>query len=115
MNTLKFILYMLACCRLLMACSSGSSEKLKRVNVDSGVYVEPPPGKIDKEEFDRYFRAIESFYDASLIGRGFNGGILVAKKGTIIFESYNGYSNYSKKEPINEHSAFHLASLSKTF
>jgi CubicO group peptidase (beta-lactamase class C family) len=41
--------------------------------------------------------------------------LLVAKKGNIIFEAYHGYSNALKKDSINEHSAFHLASVSKTF
>lgn len=115
MHRLNFILYPLICALLFVKCSSGNSEKLKNGLADSVSYTAPAAGKINKEEFDRYFKAIETFYDANLIGRGFNGGILVAKKGTVIFERYNGYSNYSKKEFINEHSAFHLASVSKTF
>ena len=115
MYILKNVVYLFACSILFAACSSVNTEKLKIVHVDSVSYTQPTPGKIDKGEFDRYFSAIKDFYDKNLLGKGFNGGILVAKKGTIIFESYNGYSNYFKKELINEHSAFHLASTSKTF
>lgn len=46
---------------------------------------------------------------------GFNGSILVAKNGEILFEDYKGLYNFKTKEPLNEHSTFHLASISKTF
>ena len=50
-----------------------------------------------------------------LYARGFNGAILVAKKGRVIFEDYHGYFNLFKKDSLTAHSAFHLASVSKTF
>jgi CubicO group peptidase (beta-lactamase class C family) len=50
-----------------------------------------------------------------LLRTGFNGGILVAKKGEVIFEDYHGFYNLRKKDTLTKHSAFHLASVSKTF
>src|SRR4051812_13706195 len=47
--------------------------------------------------------------------RGFNGSFLVAKNGEILFEDYKGVYNFQTKEPITEHTPFHLASISKTF
>jgi CubicO group peptidase (beta-lactamase class C family) len=47
--------------------------------------------------------------------RGFNGGILVAKNGEVLFEDYQGYSNPSTKDTITPETTFHLASVSKTF
>ncbi len=111
----KNYLYLIIISLLFAACSSGNSEKLKTVHVDSVTYTPPVAGKIDKAEFDRYYSTIKAFYESNLLARGFNGGILVAKKGAVLFEAYNGYSNYQKKELIDEHSAFHLASASKTF
>lgn len=61
-----------------------------------------------------YSNAIEDYYDQHL-EKGFNGAILVAKNGQILFERYKGYSNFVTKEPITEHTPFHLASISKTF
>lgn len=50
-----------------------------------------------------------------LSGR-FNGSILVAKNGVVIYERYHGFRNPTRKQDsIDEHTAFHLASVSKTF
>lgn len=61
-----------------------------------------------------YSTAIENYYDQHL-EKGFNGAILVAKNGQILFERYKGYSNFVTKDPVTEHTPFHLASISKTF
>jgi CubicO group peptidase (beta-lactamase class C family) len=97
------------------ACNSGSSNKPKPSTIDSLAYVPPAPGEISKQDFDRYHDAVKEFYEHDLVARGFNGAILVAKKGRIIFEDYHGYSDLSKKINLTAHSAFHLASVSKTF
>jgi len=62
-----------------------------------------------------YTSAIQDFYDTRLLRTGFNGAILVAKNGQILFEQYRGYSNFITKDTLNEHSPFHIASTSKTF
>jgi CubicO group peptidase (beta-lactamase class C family) len=113
MQLMKNFLYLFFCGVLITSCSSKSRNQVKLVAQDTS-YI-PPPGKIDKDEFARYYSAVKSFYESSLLPRGFNGAMLVAKKGTIIFEAYHGFANPSKKDSINEHSAFHLASVSKTF
>ena len=55
------------------------------------------------------------FFD-SMLGRGnFNGSILVAKNGEIIYEQYKGFRNPRiKKDSITPSTSFHLASVSKT-
>ena len=46
----------------------------------------------------------------------FNGSILVAKKGNVVYEEYAGFANPAvKKDSITSNSSFHLASISKTF
>jgi len=47
--------------------------------------------------------------------QGFNGAVLVAQKGVIIYEKAFGYSDIQKKIPLSIHSGFQLASISKTF
>ena len=79
------------------------------------IYIPPQAGKIPLVEFIRIKAKVQAFYDSVLLRRGFNGAILVAKKGTIIFESYHGFGNLQKRDSLNEHSSFHLASVSKTF
>ncbi|MGH2647406.1 MAG: serine hydrolase domain-containing protein, partial [Ginsengibacter sp.] len=75
----------------------------------------PSPGTISKVEFDKYHNEVQDYYFHNLLNKGFNGGILVAKKGRVIFEDYHGYFNLKKKDSLTPHSAFHLASVSKTF
>lgn len=49
------------------------------------------------------------------LGRYFNGSMLVARKGVVIFEKYQGFGNFSNKTPIDRHTSFQLASTSKPF
>lgn len=49
------------------------------------------------------------------LGPHFNGAFLVARKGVVIYEHYQGYSNIADKIPIDKHSTFQLASTSKPF
>lgn len=45
----------------------------------------------------------------------FNGAVLLAKSGDVIFENYYGSSRADSSEQINAHSSFNLASVSKQF
>lgn len=45
----------------------------------------------------------------------FNGNILVARNGEVIFKKAKGYSNFKTKEPLSENTSFQLASVSKQF
>lgn len=45
----------------------------------------------------------------------FNGSVLVAKNGKIVYNNEVGYADFKKKEPINKTSLFQLASVSKQF
>ena len=45
----------------------------------------------------------------------FNGSVLVAKNGKLIFSNQYGYANFSKKIKIDQNSTFQLASVSKQF
>src|SRR5689334_22618525 len=105
----------IALCAIFVSCSSGSADKLRTSNSDSVHYDPPLPGNLTKAEFSKLYDAIQFFYDTNSVARGFNGAMLVAKNGQVIFEKYHGYSNLVKKDSLNEHSAFHLASTSNTF
>lgn len=91
----------------------------------SGSNKTPAPKKVNNSDFafrslsegekNLYTEEIRNFYNAKYASRGFNGSILVAKNGEILFEDYRGIYNFQTKEPITEHTPFHLASISKTF
>lgn len=58
---------------------------------------------------------LTTFYQ-NMVRAGFNGSLLVAKKGVVIFERYHGLENYKNKNAaIVDSSSFQLASVSKTF
>ncbi len=73
------------------------------------------PGNVDQQEFKKIYNACEDFYQSSLKPSHFNGGILIAKKGQIVFEKYDGYQNHWSKVAMDSVTSFHLASVSKTF
>jgi CubicO group peptidase (beta-lactamase class C family) len=70
---------------------------------------------LSSQQASAYQAAVEDFYETHFVKTGFNGAILVAKNGQIVFEQYRGYSNFITKDSLNEHSPFHIASTSKTF
>ncbi|MFB6456024.1 serine hydrolase domain-containing protein [Chitinophaga sp. Hz27] len=55
------------------------------------------------------------FYNNKFLRTGFNGAMIVARKGVIIFEKYHGLENFRTKTPIVDSSSFQMASVSKTF
>lgn len=75
----------------------------------------PAPGLLDNAEKIRLQKACELWYDTVLKSSAFNGGILVAKNGNIIFEKYQVNTKMGIADTINAQTVFHIASVSKTF
>jgi len=99
----------------ISSCSSHSI-KAKPTSKDTAGYVAPDPGRIPPNQLEVYRNEVKDFYENKLVRTGFNGAILVAKKGQVIFEDYHGYFDLQKKDSlIGKHTAFHIASVSKTF
>lgn len=46
---------------------------------------------------------------------GFNGNVLVAQKGIVLYQGTFGMANFEQKDTLRQNSKFQLASLSKTF
>lgn len=114
MSFLRLFLVLLILPFILPACQNGSGKE-KIPATDSLAYRAPVPGNIPADRLQYYQENIREFYQKKLLRTGFNGAILVAKKGKIIFEDYHGYYDLKKKDSLTSHSAFHLASVSKTF
>ena len=96
-----------------LSCDSSSIQKkpvIKDPSLADTIF--HPPGKM---AMDIYRAKIEDYYRKILLKTGFNGSILVAKDGQVLFEDYRGIYDFAKREPITEHTPFHLASISKTF
>ena len=72
---------------------------------------------LTSSEMRHYSGISTQFFDKMLAGR-FNGSVLVAKNGVVVFERYHGLKHPGKKnekDSLDEHTSFHLASVSKTF
>ena len=115
MRLINFFPAVLVLFFFITSCGSSSIKKIKADPVDSSSYTAPVPGHIPDDEYNRIHNEVQDFYNKRLLHTGFNGAILVAKKGEIIFEDYHGYYNLKKKDSLTKHSAFHIASVSKTF
>ncbi len=58
---------------------------------------------------------LDTFFKKLQQTMGFNGAVLIAQYGKIIYKNSFGYANYFTKSPINTHTHFQLASVSKQF
>lgn len=67
------------------------------------------------DSVDYYLSLVKSFVDTTFRSH-LNGGVLVARKGQIIYEKYTGFANpRGMGDSITATTPFHLASVSKTF
>ena len=70
------------------------------------------PTPLKKAESGPYYNPLNSFFEKNLF-RSFNGGIIVAKDDTIVYEKYQGRVDLRKQDPVTEHTPVHIASASK--
>ena len=98
----------------VICCSSKAEKRSARVSKAAPV-ADFAFRKLTPEELARYGNEARFYYETHLKRSGFNGAILVAKNGEIVFEDYTGYANFKTKDSINPNTPFHLASVSKTF
>ncbi|MCR5862466.1 beta-lactamase family protein [Flavobacterium sp. J372] len=80
---------------------SGNNDSVTQFNTVSEAY------KTSKHN------SVDNFYKKLWPKDDLSGGMLVAKNGEIIYETYGGFSNRSKKEEITENTPIHIASVSK--
>ncbi len=96
---------------ILHACNSD-----KKIKKNKGVVENPQPdslllvydaAKADKK-LDEYFKLIHKT-------RNFNGNVLIAKNGKIIYQNAFGWADYLHRDSLTINSKFQLASVSKPF
>jgi CubicO group peptidase (beta-lactamase class C family) len=101
----------------LTCCAQSPSSKGLVKNQDTQLLAarNPVPKELPAAEYHHFSNTSRHFFD-SLFQHGFNGGLLVARDGEVVYERYSGFKNVrKKKDSVNAHTAFHLASVSKTF
>lgn len=91
----------------LTACSSGPSNKAASQTIDpkDTVDLRYDPAKADKK--------IDAFMQALHKKSGFNGNVLVAKEGKIVYQNTFGWADYLHRDSLKINSQFELASVTK--
>lgn len=99
-------------CVFFSACQSDNKSNHAPENLLDRLPQLPAP---DAQQSARVATICRHWYDTSLVATGFNGGMLVAKHGHILFEAYQGTARLDGKDSVGANTAFHIASASKTF
>ena len=110
-----FTAIFIICFFLLFLISCNRPQKPLFNRVDSSIITIPQPALLDKEVEKKLSNGCRLWYDTYLKSSGFNGGILVAKNGNIIFEQYKGMAHLGGNDTIKANTPLHIASVSKTF
>lgn len=110
--TYSIVIYcLLICC---FACNEGQ-ENQKQTDASKLYKSSFSFRQLNTDEIESYRQQIKSLVDTILYNKGFNGSILIAKNGQILFEDYLGYANFETRDTLTAQTPFHLASISKTF
>ena len=110
---MKVLGYLIFSVTLFVSCGQ-AAQTSKMVQRTDTVQPAPAPA-LTGPELHHYTGISGHFFDSIIAGR-FNGSVLVAKNGVIVYERYKGFKYPDKKkDSLDLHTAFHLASASKTF
>ncbi len=112
---LSTLIFALSIPFLLFSCNNSAANKADKKATDSTMITLPAPGIISKADEAVFQAGCERWYDSVLLRSGFNGGIVIAKKGNIVFENYKGTGHWGGKDTVTANTPFHIASVSKTF
>ena len=99
---------------IFIACNH-TGQQQKKVTDDSLAYYPATPKELPQQEFRYYYNVAKNHFETSLLNRGFNGQILIAKNGVIVFEKTVGFADMRTKDSLNESTPMHIASVGKTF
>ena len=100
------------CCFFLFSCKNNTSNNASEVD---SVALKKEQARIRKEiNADKKAALIEQIIQQK-IAEGFNGNVLIAQKGVIVYQKAFGFANFEDTITNNLQSKFQLASLSKTF
>src|SRR5579859_1279954 len=112
---LKVIGYLVLSVTIFVSCGQAAQTSKILPKVDSAAPAGRDSSKLTPSEIDHYSNIVSGFFDPMMAGR-FNGSVLVAKNGVILYERYKGFKHPERrKDSLDLHTSFHLASVSKTF
>jgi len=112
---LKTALFLLIPLYILKTCNTSSNGTATPEIDTAAASGKSVSSNLSKSEIAAYYAAADAFYEKVFDRPSFNGVFLVAKNGQIIYEKYHGFFDLKKKDSLTINSAFHIASISKTF
>jgi len=96
---------------LLIACGNNNANP----NTPKITYSKPfNPAELLKYDPRKADKRIDEFFHKLHLKSGFNGNILVAKNGKIIYENALGWADHLRRDSLKIDSKFQLASVTKT-
>ena len=98
---------------IFLGCSQSTQKTIPPK--ETSAYNSPTPKGLPEEEFQYYSTLAKNHFESSLVNRGFNGQILIAKNGTIVYEKTVGFADMRTKDSLDSNTPLHIASISKTF
>lgn len=110
-----FLFYILTFFSVLIISSCSNSTKSDQVSKNTTYIKLPVPAAIDDAQKQKINNACQLWYDSVLKNSNFNGGILVAKNGHVVFEKYKGIRDAGTSDSISQNTPLHIASVTKTF
>lgn len=96
------------------ACTRAGNANTNRQTGDSTLLL-PAQQAVSEREKERIQLACQAWYDTTLAPKGFNGSMLVAKNGHIVFQKSSGTTLVPGTDSISVNTSMHIASVSKTF
>lgn len=116
-HRLRFPSFLIILISFLCSCGAQSSKKNMATGggTDTSLLELPKPVPIAPAEAMRLQNACQRWFDTALLPKGFNGGIIVAKNGNVVFEKYTGTIHIPGADVITATTPMHIASVSKTF
>ena len=109
---MKNLLYPIAVA-ILFGCNTSSQQA--DVKVTPPAYTAPQPKQLSEEEFQHYSNVVKNHFENALLKRGFNGQMLIAKNGMVVFEKTVGFADIRTKDSLSSNTPMHIASVGKTF
>ena len=114
---MKNIIGLLLTLLVLESCARVNNKKVTSGPLNEGDTSSIPHATpLTSDELNYYKRMVQNHLDSTLGRSRFNGSVLVAKNGQIVFEEYKGFVDpRTRRDSITPSTPFHLASVSKTF
>lgn len=114
-NPVSFIVIFLAVVIVAAILGPGFRKQAMATGASPERLILPPEKPLASGDSAYYAAACAAWYDKYLARSCFNGGVVVAKNGRIIFERYKGEEEAGGDIPFSANSSIHIASVSKTF